>query len=303
MKSLSDNTICQYNSSLKLWWEFCQVKDLSPFNYDVPNIILFLQQIMDTSNNSYGSFNSHRAAISLVTSSDLGTNAEVKRFMKGIFRTRPPRPKYNSTWNPQDVLKLLDKPTDTDLKSVSCKLVTLLILATGQRIQTAFLIRCPNIKFSSLGVDIYIPDFVKTSGPKACQPNLSLPYFRECPNLCVVSCLQQYLKLTKSLRPASCDKLFLTYSKPHGPATKQTLSRWVKDTMTKSGIDTNIFKPHSSRHASTSCALRKGVHMDVIRRSAGWGQDSQTFARFYNRPLLQEDNYSKSVLNVLSSVT
>ncbi|CAH2003940.1 unnamed protein product [Acanthoscelides obtectus] len=203
--------------------------------------------------------------------------------MKGIFRTRPPRPRYNFTWNPQDVLKFLNKPPDKDLRSVSCKLVALLVLATGQRIQTVALIRCPNIKFSTSGADIQIPDFVKTSGPKTLQPKLSLPYFHECPNLCVASCLHQYLELTKPLRPADCDKLFLTFNKPHGPATKQTLSRWVKNT--------------------TSCALRQGVHIDAIRRSAGWSQDFQTFARFYNRPLVEKDNYLTSVLNLLSSET
>ncbi|CAH2013630.1 unnamed protein product [Acanthoscelides obtectus] len=303
MNSLSDYTISQYNCSLRLWWEFCQLRDISPFKYDVPNIISFLQQVMNTSNNTYSSFNSHRAALSPITSSDLGTNTEVKRFMKGIFRTRPPRPRYNFTWNPQDVLKFLNKPPDKDLRSVSCKLVVLLVLATGQRIQTVALIRCPNIKFSTSGADIQIPDFVKTSGPKTLQPKLSLPYFHECPNLCVASCLHQYLELTKPLRPADCDKLFLTFNKPHGPATKQTLSRWVKNTMAKAGIDTNMFKPHSSRHASTSCALRQGVHIDAICRSAGWSQDSQTFARFYNRPLVEKDNYLTSVLNLLSSET
>ncbi|KAJ8909800.1 hypothetical protein NQ315_015320 [Exocentrus adspersus] len=53
--------------------------------------------------------------------------------------------------------------------------------------------------------------------------------------------------------------------------------------LSESGIDTGQFKPHSTRHAATSAAFRKGISMDIICKAAGWSQTS-TFARFYNRP-------------------
>ncbi|KAJ8930809.1 hypothetical protein NQ314_016341 [Rhamnusium bicolor] len=242
-RSLSENTIKQYNSTLKLWWEYCRTKNFSPFKYDISQIMSFLQHILDSTDNSFSSFSSHRAALSIITSSELGENSELKRFMKGVYRTRPPKPKYDSTWNPQCVLKFLQNSSETNLKFLSCKLVTLLALATGQRIQTIFLIKCSNIDFSNTGINIRIPDFIKTSRPKACQPVLLLPYFTECPKLCVAF-------------------------KPHGPASKQSLSRWVKDTMGKAGIDITIFKAHSTRHTSTSSALKKGVSLDIIRKKS-----------------------------------
>ncbi|CAC5381269.1 unnamed protein product [Mytilus coruscus] len=58
------------------------------------------------------------------------------------------------------------------------------------------------------------------------------------------------------------------------------------------------FKTHSTRGASTSAALRAGVSVNTILKSAGWTNES-TFRQFYNRPVtVQEynDNYSVRVL-------
>ncbi|KAJ8912437.1 hypothetical protein NQ315_006104, partial [Exocentrus adspersus] len=221
IRSLSENALSQYSSTLRQWWEFCQLRKFSPFDGNVwsvpniltiPNIILFLHSIFELTKNSYISFNTHRAALSLITGAELGENVNIKRFMKGIFRTRPTRPKYEFTWNPKDVLNFLRDSPDTDLKSLSYKLATLLVLTTGHRIQTVFLIRCSNVK-----VSIFSFLTTKTSGPTVAQPCLTLPFFEECPRLCIAACLQWYLEQTKSLRQPGCDNLFITHSKPHGP--------------------------------------------------------------------------------------
>ena len=39
------------------------------------------------------------------------------------------------------------------------------------------------------------------------------------------------------------DGVFVTYGKPHHAATKDTLARWVKNTMSLSGVDTAVFLP------------------------------------------------------------
>ncbi|KAJ8971931.1 hypothetical protein NQ317_015437 [Molorchus minor] len=296
--SLSDNTIKQYSTTFKRWWEFCQFRNISPFIGEVSDVIMFLQGILESTENNFGSFNAHRAALSLITSKNLGEDPQVKRFIKGIFRVRPPKPKYKSTWDPQQVLQFLENSSHDSLKFLSCKLVTLLALATGERLQTISLIKCSNITFSESGATIRIPDIVKTSRPNFHQPNLSLPYFTRNPRLCVASCLKHYLDTTKRLRQTDCDFLFLTFNKPHGVASKQTLSRWVKNTLKEAGVDTTIFKAHSTRHASTSSALRKGVSLDTIRNSAGWSVTSSTFSRYYNRPLAEPNSFLETVLSL-----
>ena len=71
--------------------------------------------------------------------------------------------------------------------------------------------------------------------------------------------------------------LFLTHRKPFRRASTQTISRWVKNVMKISGIDTNKFKTHSTRHASTSAVFRAGLSIDTIKEAAGWSKKLQVF--------------------------
>ena len=46
------------------------------------------------------------------------------------------------------------------------------------------------------------------------------------------------------------------YVKPHSSVTAQRMAHWVKDLLKAAGVDTNVFKAHSVRGAST-CMHRK----------------------------------------------
>nr|CAI5865786.1 unnamed protein product [Callosobruchus analis] len=259
---------------------------------------MFLQDILNKSNCVFGSFNSHRSAISLILPGSIGDNPILKRFMKGISKMRPQRPRYNAVWDPKQVLDLFDSRPAASLKLLSMKVVvTLLLLATGQRLQTISKIKVANIRSDEDGIQILIDDRIKTSGLKSQQPCLVIPKFQDKPNLCVVSCLTAYIAATTTLRDPKEEYLWITFQKPHKVATKATLSRWVKNALEMAGVDTKIFKPHSSRHASTSAASRTGVSLDVIKDSGGWSKNSATFANFYNRPLVDRYQFSLNVLN------
>ena len=68
----------------------------------------------------------------------------------------------------------------------------------------------------------------------------------------------------------SCSRLLLSYVKPYGPVSSDTISRWVKFVLQSSGIDVNIFKPHSTRSASTSKAKLSDVpSADIVARMDG----------------------------------
>lgn len=65
-----------------------------------------------------------------------------------------------------------------------------------------------------------------------------------------------------------------------------------------SGIDTNVFTGHSTRHASTSKAFAKGVDMVTIKKAAGWSEDSKMFAKVYNQPIVEENcEFARAVLS------
>lgn len=295
--SIAPTTLLQYERTFKLWWDFCNNEGIPVFVVDVSKILLFFQNLLDKTNCKFGTFNSHRAALTMILPDGALDHDVLKRFFRGIYRSRPPNPKYTSVWNPQTVLNYLEKLSVDNLKNHSYKLVMLLLLATGQRLQTISLIKITNVKEDEEGLKIYIPEFVKTSGPNRTQPCLILPFFHENLNLCVASILKSYLCTTENLRVSNCSALFISYQKPYKAVTKQTLSRWVKIVMQEAGIDISIYKAHSTRHASTSLAFSRGVSIDVIRKSAGWSSSSMTFARFYNRPLDNSDSFLSSVFS------
>ncbi|KAL0828822.1 hypothetical protein ABMA28_003733 [Loxostege sticticalis] len=220
------------------------------------------------SGSSYGTLNNHRSAISLISTNTIGQNDTIKRFFKGVFRLNPCFPCL------QDLTK---------------KLVILLALATGQRIQTLSLIRIQNVHTFTDKIVITITDMIKTSGIGRQQPTLNLPFFTQRPAICPASCLQTYIKTSEPRRMSNVSNLLLTCKKPYRAATAQTIRRWIKDILESSGVDTPIFNAHSTRHASTSAALRAGVSLDVIRRCAGWSEQSATFANFYNRPVIDSN--------------
>lgn len=248
---------------------------------------------------SYGTMNSHRSALSIFLGNDIGSEDMVKRLLKGAFRLRPSVPKYSFTWDPQIVLNHISlwfPNTDLTLEKVTKKLVILLALCTAHRVQTFSLIKLCNIHIIPSGVKIYIKDIIKTSAPGREQPVLYLPSFTDNLSICPVKVIQDYLSLTRELRPQSVEHLLITFKRPHRPATAQTVSRWIKQVLAESGVDVATFSAHSTRHAATSAASVAGVSVDVIRKTAGWTSGSQTFARFYHREVLpDEGTFAKSV--------
>lgn len=299
LSSISSSTLKQYESELKKWWRYCAQHNIYVYTKSIPTILNFLEEEF-RNGASFGTLNSIRAAISLAVAPKLGENNQVKRFFKGIYNLRPSAPRYLTTWDPAKVLDYLASWFPNEelcLRKLSQKLIALLALVTAHRMQTFSVINIRDIYKKDDHVEIKIPAKIKTSGRNRLQPVLMLPFFADKPELCAANTLLCYLQRTESLRSSNMQQLFLTYKKPYKPATKATLSRWLKTILQESGIDTKQFKPHSSRHASTSTAYRNGISIDVIRTTAGWTNRSQVFAEFYNRPIADTGEFARAIVN------
>lgn len=113
---------------------------------------------------------------------------------------------------------------------------------------------------------------------EVCQKYLY--HYIDQPDICPVKSLCHYIEVTKLLRQKdeSFDYLFLTFKRPYRRATSQSISRWLKQVMKDSGIDTAIFSSHSTRHAASSQALKQGLTVDNILKAVGWSANSMTFA-------------------------
>ena len=67
------------------------------------------------------------------------------------------------------------------------------------------------------------------------------------------------------------------------------------------GIDTNLFKGHSVRSASTSAAANQGVTTEDILKAADWSSDS-SFQRFYYKPV-RNATFARTVLSSATNNT
>lgn len=301
VESLSLNSFNQYDVYLKRWYEYCKIHNISIFDATITSVANFLAKQFEEGA-QYGTLNSCRSALSLLLGDNLGQNETLKRFFKGVFRMRPPMPRYNETWDTSIVLNYLATVypyEDMSLEKLTKKMITLLALVTAHRVQTMSQITLDNISFGTERVTIKIVGLIKTSRSGSCQPLLTLPHFQEKPEICPAKCLEAYISKTKTLRK-DIKNLFISLRRPYVAVTSQTLSRWIKDTLRSSGVDVEQFGAHSARHAATSAARRTGVSIDTIKRTAGWTGSSNTFFKFYNRPLCDftnNDEFAQAIIN------
>ena len=300
LSSVQESTLNQYETPIRLWWEFCKKSNTSPYDLDAIKVTKFFTLSFKEKfkEKSFSTLNTYRAALSLLNLNDSSDNNGLSRFFKGLSAQKPQTPKYDAIWDPAPVVNYLSSQYPNEnlsLEELTNKLVTLLALDTAQRVQTLSKISIENIEFLENSVQIKIPERIKTSRRNKNQPFFNIPNFQDQKSLCVATMLKAYLLKTEQVR-SNHKKLFITHKKPHHEASSQTISRWVRNTLKKSGINTSVFTAHSTRHASTSAAARKGINIETIRKTAGWTENSSVFARFYNRPLVITEDFTSDVM-------
>ena len=139
----------------------------------------------------YDGINTAKSAISAITEPKhgltLGSQPLISRFMKGVFRSRPPVPRYEATSDVQVVLSHLAsfapvKKKHLDLKSVTYTLDLQLIKTGTDMVEFAF------------------PTHIKQSRTGYKNPSLQLKAYPADPGLCVVTHLREYIAKTQELR-------------------------------------------------------------------------------------------------------
>ncbi|KAM7312995.1 uncharacterized protein ISCGN_002916 [Ixodes scapularis] len=183
---------------------------------------------------------------------------------------------------------------DLSLKMLTSKLAMLLALASAGRTSDLCLLSTCHIRKQSAGWELGLSGLRKTSGASKPLPILFFPAFEEVRELCPVECLQVYLERTAGLRGAHA-QLLLTTQKPFRPAARDTVAHWIKHTLTLAGIDTSVFKAHSTRGAATSKAVEVGVPLADILAAADWSSET-TFNRFYRRQSDTQAHFGTQVL-------
>lgn len=308
MNSWRTSTKKQYDSHLKKWLDFITRKSINVSDpLSVTVVLEFLTELFDKGY-SYSTINSARSFLSCllppINNVTIGSDPLIRRFMRGVFIDRPNLPRYTETWDVSTVLSFMREMGDNDFLSVfdlTLKLVMLLALVTGQRAQTLSLLNLDDMHVYEDRIVFCINNLIKQSRPSYHLKPITLLAFAN-KMLCVVSCLKTYIAKTEQFRSSENRPLLLTTQKPYRGASKDSISRWIRTLLAKSGIDTSKFSGHSTRAAASAAARSAGISVDNILSHVGWSNEG-TFAKFYDKDVFVSDlTFQNAILSSASCV-
>ena len=110
----------------------------------------------------------------------IGSHPLVSRFMKGVFQTKPPCPRYLATWGVSVVLsylRTLSPKEDLSLKEVTFMFTMLMALVFATRADTLYKLDLQFRVSKHDGVSFTILQLTKTSNPKKPSLKLFFPAF------------------------------------------------------------------------------------------------------------------------------
>ena len=291
LSSWRDGSRKQYSSYLKRWVQFCSQRQIDPLRAPVTHVLDFLTELYNTGL-GYTAINTARSAISSILLStgavSFGSHPLVVRFFRGVYNARPSLPRYTEIWDVRSVLdKLREMPPayTLALKELTYKLVMLIALVSAQRGQTIHLLNIKNMTKTESSYSFTITELTKTKKPGHKADIITLMTFTPDIRLCVYHWLEKYIQRTEKLR-SDDGQLFISFNKPHNKVSRETVCQWIKNVMVLAGIDANIFKPHSTRSASTSATAQAEQPLHEIMKVAGWKSDC-TFAKYYDKTITE----------------
>ena len=292
----------QYKLCWSKWLGWCDKRQINPIQSSIAKVVDFLSELFQAGL-QYSTLNSYRSAISStipqVEGCPVGQHPLLCKFMKGVFNSRPPQPKYSRAWDVGLVTKYLEGlPSDSDLTvSVLTKKCAMLLALSASKRQSD--LRAIDLRFKKCipeGVSFQLAALTKTrTATKSME--FFFPSFPHSKWLCPVTCLDSYVERTSAWRVFGDgpQPLFLAIQAPQKAVSSATIGRWLKDIMKEAGIDVDTFKAHSTRGAASSAARDRGVSVQDILQTADWTRET-TFNRFYYRPKYS-NSFGKAVLN------
>ena len=300
MSSWRSSTKREYQVHISKWIQFCSRRKIDSISVSVQDAIEFLT-IEYEKGLSYSSINTSRAALSslgiMLDNFTAGTHPIVIRFMKGVFNSRPTKPRYPYTWDVDKVLnylKTLSPVRQLSLKDLTLKLTMLIVLTNAARVQSVHMLTVKNLKKTFSQFILQFRGLLKQSRPSYDPMLLSLKAYPPDRRLCVYTVLKEYLMRTKLIRGEE-ESLLISYIKPHTAVTKNTISWWIKTVMIRSGIE-DTFGSHSARSAVVSKVKLKGLPIKDIMDQAGWSVEA-TFTKFYHKKIQNSNKFEDKVLS------
>ena len=282
-----------YDSLFGKWVDWCNQRHSDPVSGPISEVVNFLAHLFKEGY-QYRSLNAYRLAISSVHEKadgyEVGQHPLVSRLLKGVFNQRPPKPRYEVTWDVTKVLNYIDSLGESDslsLQVLTWKLAMILALTRPSRSADLVRLDLRYRRHTPEGVVFQEPGLAKQSRQGKPRAEFFFPAFPSNSRLCPQQTLRAYEQRTESFRTGGNEeqtRLFLAVVRPHKPVCSSTLARWLKSLLDKAGIDTSIFKAHSTRSATASAAANTGITTGDILKAADWSSET-VFTKFYYKPL------------------
>ena len=277
-----------YTTYLRKWSTFCLLRGLDPLKPTLPEACRFLRTLSDQGL-GYAALNTARCSLSTILPSydgrSFGSHPYVCWLVKGGYERNPPKPRYSHFWDVNCVFKMLKDwgvNRELSLKRLSLKLAVLLLLTTSQRGQTIVNLSLKDLELGD-PVIFRLQVLLKHNRLGDRLDSITLKAFELCKRLCVVRTLKEYLVRTEGLRGGQ-KQLLISFVRPHGAISRDTLGRWTLLVLRLAGIDTSRYKSHSTRGAAASAAKRIGVPLNLILKQASW-KCEESFARHYDKQI------------------
>ena len=317
-KSRRGSTIRTYDSRLGGYYAWARRKHIRPLEASLIQMVDFFVHLFQKGL-QVSTIRHYRSAIGAVhTGFDDGSGVSdsvvLRNLFRGMFNSRPPPRRLAPAWSINEVLVALARPPYEPMESASLDLITsktafLIAAASGRRRSCihALTVQEGFLRFTSTGVTLLPnPTFLAknqtadfTPEPMFLPKLLERSMTAEDKYWCPVRALKWYLKRTSHLR--SSDQLFLQVKKPHAPASKATISRWISELIKGIVRSPCGVRTHDVRGQAASKAWFSRVPLEEILKAATW-KTASTFVSCYLTDVLSaEGEFSRSVLRVPSS--
>ncbi|XP_044128693.1 uncharacterized protein LOC122922220 isoform X1 [Bufo gargarizans] len=294
---------------LKIWKRFCSwsgEENPNSVGPSIQKILEFLQKGLDMGL-SPSTLKVQVSALSAFFDSDLADHRWIKRFIRAARRLRPTLRSRSPTWDLNLVLNnLMCSPfeplEDCSIKLLSFKTAFLIAITSAKRLGEiqALSIREPYLTITEDKIVLKLdPGFLpKVASDRNRGQEILLPSFFNNPKdqeeeqfhfLDVRRTVIRYLEATRDFRKS--DSLLVQFAGRNkgSRASKSSIARWIKDTITLCYKNQNLDPPsniraHSTRAVSTTFAERAGASLDDICRAASWSS-IHTFVKHYRLDL------------------
>ena len=183
----------------------------------------------------YHSINSYRSTISSVHEKvdghQIGQHPMVSKMLRDVFNSRPHQSRYKSTWKVSTVLDWISSETTSNksLLLLLMKLTTLLALCRPCWSADLAGLQLLSLKFTKKRATFMVSHVAKQNRPGQSLKEFFFPSLPDNPADCLVSTLQKYILRTKQFREGKDgnhkDRLFITSTGGHSPATSATTTR------------------------------------------------------------------------------